>query len=52
MNTETTPLVDMLSGFQVVVALWAWAVVVLSHALWRSLLGPEQDPIRESGPPR
>ena len=43
----------VLSGFQVVMALWAWAVIVLLHAAWRSLLGvPEQDPIRESGPPR
>ena len=44
--------VGMISGFQAVLALWAWALIVALHAAWRSMLGPEQDPIRESGPPR
>ena len=52
MSTETALSMGMISGFQVVMALWAWAVLVLLHAAWRSLLGNEQDPIRESGPPR
>ncbi len=53
MNTETPLSVGMISGFQVVMALWAWALIVLLHAAWRSLTGgAEQDPIRESGPPR
>ena len=52
MSTETHLSVGMISGFQVVMALWAWAVFVLLHALWRSMVGgTEQDPIRESGPP-
>ena len=53
MSTETHLSVGMISGFQVVMALWAWVVFVLLHAVWRSLPGgTEQDPIRESGPPR
>ncbi len=53
MNTETPLSVGMISGFQAVMALWVWAVIVLLHAAWRSLLvGAEQHPIRESGPLR
>ena len=52
MDTELPLSVGIISGFQVVLALWAWALIVTLHAAWRSLLGPEQDPIREPGPPR
>ena len=52
MEAETALSVGMISGFQVVLVLWAWALIVALHAAWRSMLGPEQDPIRESGPRR
>jgi len=43
---------EMISGFQAVLALWAWTLTVTLYAAWRSMLGPEQDPIRPSGPTR
>lgn len=40
----------MITGFQTVLALSAWVVLVLLHALWRGLHGPEADAIRPTGP--
>ena len=40
----------MITGFQAMVALWAWAGVVALWASYRVALGRENDPIRESGP--
>jgi hypothetical protein len=40
----------VVTGFQSVVALWVWGVLVLLHALWRALHGPETDAIRPAGP--
>jgi len=40
----------VIDGFQAVAALWVWAVVMLLHAAWRAVAGPETDPIRPSGP--
>ena len=39
-----------ITGFETVVVLWAWASLVLLHAVWRSLAGRETDPIRPPGP--
>jgi len=39
-----------INGFQAVVVLWGWMVLVLLHAAWRALQGPDTDPIRPSGP--
>jgi len=40
----------MIDGFQTVVGLWAWVLLVLLHGVWRSLAGPETDPVRPTGP--
>jgi hypothetical protein len=40
----------VISGFQAVCALWAWVAVVVLFGLWRSVLKPEPDAIRQSGP--
>lgn len=40
----------MVSGFQAELAVWAWAMAVLLHGLWRSFEGATPDPIRDSGP--
>jgi len=40
----------MIDGFQTVVFLWGWVLLVLLHAVWRSLAGPETDAVRETGP--
>jgi hypothetical protein len=50
MGTEPQVAGWVLTGFQVWVALWAWAGLVALHALWRVLHGPETDPVRPSGP--
>ena len=39
-----------ITGFQAVIALWAWASIVLLHVVWRSFQGPETDPVRTTGP--
>jgi len=50
MTTDIPATGWVLTGFQTVLLLSAWAGAVLLYALWRSLVGPETDPIRESGP--
>jgi len=41
----------MINGFQSMVVLWCWTVLVLVHGLaYRSLRRPEPDPLRPSGP--
>ena len=50
MGAETSLSGWALTGFQVVMATWGWALVVLLHAVWRAFQGPETDPIREAGP--
>jgi hypothetical protein len=50
MDGETSLSGWVINGFHAVVVLWAWMVLVLLHAAWRSLQGPETDPIRPSGP--
>jgi len=40
----------IVSGFQYVVALWVWTVIVLLNGAIRSAYQPEPDPIRSSGP--
>ena len=50
MDTTATGTGWWLSGFQSIAALWAWAVLVLLYAMWRSLRGGEPDPLRDSGP--
>ena len=40
----------MIDCFQTVVGLRAWVLLVLLHAVWRSLAGPETDPVRPTGP--
>ncbi len=40
----------MVSGFDAMVALGVWGVIVLAYGLWRSLGGGEQDEIRPAGP--
>jgi hypothetical protein len=52
MDNEAPMTIWMLSGFQAVLVLWAWGLAVVLHAAWRSVLGPEQAPIRPSGPTR
>lgn len=52
MSTEGPVSAAIVSGFQVVLSLWAWTLLVSLHAAWRALLGPETDPIRPSGPVR
>jgi len=39
-----------INGFQIVVVLWSWVSLVLLHAVWRSLAGPETDQVRPTGP--
>ena len=50
MDNDAQLAAGMISAFQTVLALWAWSLIVTLHAAWRSMLGPEQDPIRRSGP--
>jgi len=50
MATEVPAPAWIITGFQTVVVLWGWGGLVLLHAAWRSLQGPEVDPIRSSGP--
>jgi len=50
MSADTLVTGWTIDGFQAVVALWIWASMVLLHAIWRSLHGPETDPIRLPGP--
>jgi hypothetical protein len=50
MSAETSLTGWVITGFQTVAALWVWVVIMLLHAVWRSLHGPETDPIRPSGP--
>ena len=50
MGNESQLVGWMLNGFQTWVALWAWGSLVLLHVLWRTLHGPETDPVRASGP--
>jgi hypothetical protein len=50
MSADTALTGWMINGFQTVVALWVWVFAVLLYAVWRSLHGPETDPIRPSGP--
>jgi hypothetical protein len=40
----------MITGFQAMFGLWAWVGVVALYATFRAAVGPETDPIRESGP--
>ncbi len=40
----------VITGFQVVLFLGTWFALVVLHASWRSFRGPEEDPVRESGP--
>ena len=39
-----------ISGFQAIVALWAWVLIVLLHCVFRLWSRPGADPIRPSGP--
>ncbi len=41
----------MIDGFQTVILVWLWVALVVIGAAWRSLYGPEIDPIRPAGPP-
>jgi hypothetical protein len=50
MGAEAPSVGWIVDGFEAVVALWFWAVVVLLYAAWRAVQGPETDPIRPSGP--
>ncbi len=50
MSTDMSSPAWVITGFQSVVLLWAWGGLVLLHAVWRSLLGAETDPIRQAGP--
>ena len=40
----------MITGFDAMVTLGAWLVIVLAYGLWRSLGDGQQDEIRPSGP--
>jgi hypothetical protein len=50
MNVDTSPPGWIITGFQTVAVLGVWGLTVLLYALWRSLHGPETDPIRPPGP--
>jgi hypothetical protein len=50
MGTGTPDPGWMITGFQTVVVLWGWVLLVLLHAMWRALAGPQTDPIRPTGP--
>jgi hypothetical protein len=50
MSHEPSTLGWIISGFQFIVFLWIWVVVVLLGGLIRSLYRPEPDPIRPPGP--
>jgi len=39
-----------ITGFQAMVALWAWLLIVLLHCVFRLWSHPGADPIRPSGP--
>ena len=49
METELAP-ISILSGFQALIALGVWVAAVVLYALYRSVLDPQPDPIRPSGP--
>ena len=49
METEL-PSVPILSGFQALVALCIWVAAALLYALFRSVMDPDPDPVRPSGP--
>ena len=40
----------LITGFQTVILLYAWAALVGLHVVWRAVVGAEQDEIRPSGP--
>ena len=40
----------IISGFQYVLALWVWSALIALFGLWRSMVKPDPDPIRPSGP--
>jgi hypothetical protein len=40
----------MINGFQAMVGLWVWGLVVALHAAYRAITRNETDAIRESGP--
>ena len=40
----------LVSGFEVIVFIWAWVALALLHGLWRSMWKPAADPIRPAGP--
>jgi hypothetical protein len=46
METQTW----LISGFQTMVLLYAWAALVALHVVWRAAVGIEEDEIRPSGP--
>lgn len=47
---DTSAAHGMISGFSAIVALWIWVGAVLLHALFRSTVRSDPDPIRPSGP--
>ena len=40
----------MINGFQAMLGLWVWGIVVGLYAAYRAITRNETDPIRESGP--
>jgi hypothetical protein len=40
----------VINGFQAMVALWAWVLIVLLYCVFRLWNRPAADPIRASGP--
>ena len=40
----------LVSGYAMILALGAWAALVLLHVVWRATVGPETDPPRPAGP--
>jgi hypothetical protein len=40
----------VITGFQAMVGLWAWLLIMLLHCVFRLASRPGADPIRPSGP--
>ena len=40
----------IINGFQYVSMVWIWTALVVLFGLWRSMIKPDPDPIRPSGP--
>jgi hypothetical protein len=51
MTGEAEPVAGwIISGFQYACLLWVWSALVALYGLWRSMVRPEPDDIRSSGP--